>query len=99
MSAIKVKPLGNKVLVKRAKAQATKGGIFLPDAAQEKPRQGEVVAVGPGKMDEEGKILSMEVKKGDFVLFSSYSGTEVKSNNPEEEYMVMSEDDVLAIIQ
>lgn len=99
MSTKNIKPLGNRILVKRAEAQATKGGIFLPDTAQERPKQGEVVAVGPGKMDEEGKLIPTEVREGDQVLFSSYSGTEVKSGGSDSEYLVMSEDDILAVIE
>lgn len=99
MSAKKFKPLGNRILVKRAEAQTTKGGIFLPDSAQEKPKQGEVVAVGLGKIDDDGKNVPMEVQVGDRVLFSSYAGTEVKVEADEPEYLVMSEEDVLAVIQ
>lgn len=94
----KIQPLGNRVLVQRVKAQSSKGGILLPDSAQEKPKEGKVVAVGPGKMDEQGKRQSLHVKTGDLVLFSSYSGTEVKSQNSEEEYLILSEDDILGII-
>lgn len=93
-----IKPLGNRVLVQRAKAQTTKGGILLPDTAQEKPKEGIVVAVGPGKTDESGKTEPMELKVGDRVLFSSYSGTEVKNLAEEEEYLVMSQDDILGIL-
>lgn len=94
----KIKPLGNRVLIKRSKAQTKKGGILLPDSAQEKPREGEVVAAGPGKIDENGKSEAMNVKVGDRVLFSSYSGTEVKSLSEEEEFLIMSEDDILGIL-
>jgi chaperonin GroES len=68
----KFKPLSNRVLIKRAKAQTTKGGILLPDSAQEKPKKGEVIAVGPGKFDDEGKLQPLHIKVGDRVLFSSY---------------------------
>lgn len=98
MAVKNIKPLGNRVLIKRSEAKVTKGGIILPDTAQEKPRQGEVVAVGPGKIDEEGHKISMHVKVGDQVLFSSYAGTEVKSNDQQEEYLIMSEDDILGIL-
>ena len=91
-----IKPLSNRVLVKRSKAQASKGGILLPDSAQEKPKEGLVVAVGPGKIDDQGNKESMQLKVGDRVLFSSYAGTEVKSD--EEEMLIMSEDDILAVI-
>jgi chaperonin GroES len=89
---MELKPLGNRILVQRSVAKATKGGIILPDAAQEKPRQGKVLAVGPGKIDDEGRAHPMDVKVGDEVLFSSYSGTEYK-----EDYMILSEDDLLAV--
>ncbi len=95
----KVKPLGNRVLIKRSKAQTTKGGILLPDSAQEKPREGEILEVGPGKVEKNGSVTSLTVKKGDRVLFSSYSGTEVKCHDDEtEEYLIMSEDDILGIL-
>jgi chaperonin GroES len=92
----KFKPLGNRVLVERSKAKTTKGGILLPDSAQEKPREGIVIAVGPGKVDESGKSENMNVKAGDRVLFGSYSGTEVKG---EENLLIMAEDDILGIIE
>lgn len=98
MAVKNIKPLGNRVLIKRSEAKVSKGGIILPDTAQEKPRQGEVVAVGPGKIDEEGNKISMHVKVGDLVLFSSYAGTEVKNNDQQEEYLIMSEDDILGIL-
>lgn len=99
MSKTKIKPLGNRVLIKRSKAQASKGGILLPDTAQEKPKEGIVVAIGPGKMDENGKTEKMNVKEGDGVLFSSYSGTEVKDhNNEDEEFLILAEDDILGIL-
>ena len=93
-----VRPLGNRVLIKRSRATASKGGILLPDSAQEKPKQGVVVAVGPGKMDEDGKIQKMTLKTGDLVLFSSYSGTEVKTEEAEAEYLIMAEDEILGIL-
>lgn len=94
-----IKPLGNRVLVKRSANKTTKGGILLPDAAQEKPRQGEIVAVGPGKTDEKGDVQAMNVRVGDTVLFSSYAGTEVKKGmQEEEEYLIMSEEDILGIL-
>lgn len=100
----KVKPLGNRVLIERAKAHTTKGGILLPDSAQEKPKEGTVIAVGPGKYDEQGKCQPLNVKIGDRVLFSSYAGTEVKGmecesgNSCEGEYIILSEDDILGIL-
>lgn len=92
----KIKPLGNRVLVQRTKAQTSKGGILLPETAQEKPREGVVLAVGPGKLNDKGEREEMSIKKGDRVLFSSYSGTEVKQEN--EEYLILSEDDILGIL-
>lgn len=94
-----VKPLGNRVLIQRAKAQATKGGILLPETAKEKPKEGTVVAVGPGKLNDDGKCETMYVKVGDRVLFSSYAGTEVKDiTTSDEEFLIMSEDDILGIL-
>ena len=92
----KIKPLGNRVLIQRSKAPVSKGGILLPDSAQEKPKEGVVVAVGPGKADDQGKIEPMSLKVGDKVLFSSYAGTEVKNEN--EELLILSEDDILAVL-
>ena len=92
----KIKPLGNRVLIQRSKAQTTKGGILLPDSAQEKPKEGVVVAVGPGKVDEQGNKETMQLKVGDRVLFSSYAGTEVKE--ADEEMLILSEDDVLGVL-
>jgi chaperonin GroES len=98
MSAKKMKPLGNRVLVKRSEMKTSRGGILLPDSAQEKPRQGEVIAVGPGKFDEAGKFKSMNVQIGDQVLFSSYAGTEVKTEDGQADYLIMSEDDILGVL-
>lgn len=98
MNNTKIKPLGNRVLIQRSKPQTSKGGILLPDSAQEKPREGIVIAVGPGKVDDNGKCEPMQLKVGDCILFSSYSGTEVKSEGNEGEYLIMSEDDVLGIL-
>ena len=92
----KIKPLGNRLVVKRLIAQATKGGILLPETAQEKPKQGTVVAVGAGKTDDKGVTRPLGVKEGDEVLFSTYSGTEYTSGD--EEYLILSEDDVLGVI-
>lgn len=92
----KIKPLGNRVLVKRSKAQTSKGGILLPDTAQEKPREGQVLAVGPGKANESGQVEPLGVKVGDRILFGSYAGTEVI--NHEEEYLILAEDDILGIL-
>lgn len=93
-----IKPLGNRVLVKRSQAKTTKGGIILPDTAKEKPKQGEIVAVGPGKMDEDGNLEKMLVHVGEKVLFSAYAGTEVKTDERDVEYLLMSEDDILGIL-
>ncbi|OJU82322.1 MAG: co-chaperone GroES [Chlamydia sp. 32-24] len=93
-----IKPLGNRVLVKRSKAQQSKGGILLPDSAQEKPKIGEVVAVGPGKLDEKGNREPMNVQPGNKVLFSNYAGTEVKSENEEELLILKEDEDILGII-
>lgn len=94
----KIKPLNNRVLVKRAKAQTTKGGIILPDTAQEKPKEGTIVAVGPGARDEEGTVHPLTVKIGDRVLFSSYAGTEVKNAEADDEYLILSEEDILGVL-
>ncbi|MBA3816691.1 MAG: co-chaperone GroES [Parachlamydiaceae bacterium] len=92
----KIKPLGNRVLLKRSKAPTTKGGILLPDSAQKKPQEGVVIAVGPGKIDEHGKRDSMQVKEGDVVLFSAYSGTEVIGDD--EELLIISEEEILGVM-
>lgn len=94
---MKVKPLGDRILVKRLEAEnKTKGGIIIPDTAKEKPREGKVIAVGDGKVDEHGKRNPLSVKVNDKVLFSSYAGTDIKIEG--EEYLIMKEEDVLAII-
>lgn len=98
MTTKNIKPLGNRVLVKRSKMTTSKGGILLPEAAQEKPRQGEVMAVGPGKVNEKGELEQMQVCVGDVVMFSSYSGTAVKNAQEEEEFLIMSEDDILCVV-
>ena len=98
MTTKTIKPLGNRVLVKRSSAQKTKGGIILPETAQEKPRQGEIVAVGPGKIDEKGQRQAMHVSIGDKILFSSYAGTEEKKEQDEVVYHIMSEEDILGIL-
>lgn len=98
MSTQQIQPLGNRVLVRRSQVKISKGGIILPDSSQEKPKQGEVIAVGPGKMDEDGRIKKMNVRVGDNVLFSSYAGTEVKNVSQDEEYLIMSEEDILGVL-
>lgn len=93
----KIRPLGDKVLVRRVEAEAkTAGGIVLPDAAKEKPKRGKIVAVGQGKQLDDGKRAKPQVKKGEEVLFSSYAGTEITVDG--KEMLIMSEDDILAII-
>ncbi len=92
----KIRPLGNRILVRRATAVTTKGGILLPEAAQEKPKEGEVVSVGPGSVNNDGVKQVPSVKAGDRVLFTSYAGTKVKSE--EEDLLIMSEDDILAVL-
>lgn len=100
MSAQQIQPLRDKVLVKRLRAQKSKGGILLPDSAQEKPRQGHIEAVGPGRRDAEGNLQPLELQVGDRVLFSSYAGTEVEvAADPEAEYLILGEEDVLGILQ
>ena len=95
---MKIRPLNNRILVVRlAEEQKTAGGIIIPDTAKEKPMEGKVVAAGPGKKDEKGKRVAMEVKKGDKVLFSKYSGTEIKIDGVE--HLFMQEDDILAILE
>lgn len=95
-----IKPLGDRVLIKRSKAQTTKGGILLPDSAQEKPREGTIVSTGPGKTDEDGKLIPLSVKVGDCVLFGPYSGTPLKeeTTGEDEEMLIMSESDILGIL-
>lgn len=95
---MKLKPLQDRILVQRVEEEnKTKGGIIIPDTAKEKPAEGKVVAVGNGKIGEDGKRIAIEVKVGDRVLFGKYSGTEVKVGG--EEYLIMREDDVLGIIE
>jgi chaperonin GroES len=94
---MKLRPLQDRILVKRVEEEEkTKGGIIIPDTAKEKPAEGKVVEVGKGKVDESGKRIALEVKKGDRILFGKYSGTEVKIEG--EEYLIMREEDVLGII-
>ena len=94
---MKIKPLGDRVLVKRIKEEdKTKGGIIIPDTAKEKPQEGKVVAVGRGKVAEDGKLIPPEVRDGDKILFGKYSGSEIKLDG--EEHIVLREDDILGII-
>lgn len=94
----KIKPLGDRILIKPLEAdEKTKGGIILPDAAKEKPQEGEVVAVGKGKTLESGKVEALEVKPGDKVLYGKYSGTEIKVGG--EDHLIVREEDILAILK
>ena len=94
---MKLRPLQDRILVQRVEEESkTKGGIIIPDTAKEKPAEGKVVAVGNGKVGDDGKRIALEVKKGDRILFGKYSGTEVKIDS--EEYLIMREDDVLGVI-
>ena len=96
--AEQIKPLGDKVLVKRLEAEEkTAGGIVLPDTAKEKPKEGKIISLGSGKLLDDGKRGSFQVKKGDRVLFTSYAGTEVKVEG--EEYLLMPEEDILAVVK
>lgn len=95
---MKVKPLQDRVLVERLQVEEkTKGGLFIPDSAKEKPMQGKVVAAGNGRILEDGKKIPMDVKVGDIVLFAKYSGNDVKIDD--KEYLIMKEDDILAIVE
>ena len=98
MEAMKIRPLGDRILVKRIKEEEkTKGGIIIPDTAKEKPQEGKVVAVGKGKMTEQGKLLVPDVKAGDKILFGKYSGSEVKIEG--EEHLILREDDILGVLE
>lgn len=95
---MKIRPLQDRILVQRvAEEEKTKGGIIIPDTAKEKPIEGKVIAVGAGRVGDDGKKIPLEVKKGDRILFGKYGGTEVKIGG--EEYLIMREDDVLGIIE
>lgn len=95
---MKIKPLGDRILVLGVeKEKKTKGGILIPDTAKEKPQEGKVIAVGPGKVNEKGKRILLDVKKGDRVLFGKYAGNEIKIDGVE--HMIMREDDILAILE
>ena len=98
MANAKLRPLGERVVVKVLQSEEkTKGGIVLPDTAKEKPQEAEIIAIGPGKMLEDGTRAKMEVQVGNKILFSKYAGTEVKIEG--EEYLVISEKDILAIVE
>ena len=95
---MKIQPLGDRVLVEPVKEEEVKkGGIIIPDTAKEKPQQGKVVAVGTGKLDENGKVIPFNVKKGDRVLMPKYGGTEIKLND--KDYQILREEDILGILQ
>ena len=96
-SSLKLKPIGDKVIVQRlGSAEKSKGGLYLPDSAQEKPQEGKVIAVGSGKMLKNGKVIPLAVKAGDKIIFGKYSGSEIKVDD--KEYVFLSEDDILAIV-
>ncbi len=93
-----IRPLYDRIVVKRIEEQETKvGGLFIPDSAKEKPQEGEVMAAGKGKRLEDGKLVPLEVKKGDRILFGKYSGSEIRLDG--EEYLIMREDEVLGILE
>ena len=95
---MKFRPLGDRVVVRRVKEeQKTAGGIIIPDTAQEKPQEGEIIAVGPGGRDESGKLIPIDLKVGDRILFGKWSGTEVKIDG--EELLIMKESDVMGVIE
>ena len=95
---IKIQPLGDRVIVKPLEPkEVRKGGIIIPDTVKEKPQEGEIVAAGKGKTTDDGKLIAMELKVGDKVLYGKYSGTEIKIND--EDYLIMREEDVLGIIR
>ena len=97
MAKLKFRPLHDRVVVKRIEAEEkSKGGIIIPDTAKEKPQEGEVVAVGPGGRDENGKLIAMDLKAGDRVLFGKWSGTEVKIEG--EDLLIMKESDIMGVI-
>jgi chaperonin GroES len=97
MAKLKFRPLHDRVVVKRIEAdERSKGGIIIPDSAKEKPQEGEIVAVGPGGRDENGKLITMDVKAGDRVLFGKWSGTEVKLDG--DELLIMKESDIMGVI-
>jgi len=94
---MKIRPLYDRIVVKRIEEQETmRGGIIIPDSAKEKPQEGEVIAVGNGKRNEEGKLIPLDVKEGDRILFGKYSGNDIKLDG--EEYMIMREDEVLGVL-
>mgnify|MGYP006269612005 FL=1 len=98
MREMKIRPLQDRVIVRRLEEEEkTKGGIIIPDTAKEKPQEGKVIAVGKGKVTEDGKVIPLDVKVGDKILFGKYSGTEIKIDG--EEHLIMREEDILGIIE
>jgi chaperonin GroES len=98
LSKVKIRPLGDRVLVKPlAQEKQERGGLIIPDTAKEKPQEGEIVAAGKGKIAEDGKLLPMDVKAGDKILYGKYSGTEIKIDG--DEYLIMHQDDILGILE
>lgn len=95
---MKIRPLNDRILVKRLEEEEkTAGGIIIPDSAKEKPAEGEIIAIGPGKMNKQGDRIAIDVKPGDRVLFSKYGGTDVKIEG--EDYLIMREDDILGVVE
>ncbi|MBI5599632.1 MAG: co-chaperone GroES [Deltaproteobacteria bacterium] len=94
---MKIRPLHDRVIVKRLEEEKTKGGIIIPDSAKEASAEGKVIAVGPGKRDDKGVLVPVDIKKGDKVLFSKYAGSEVKIEG--EEHLIMREEDILGVIE
>jgi len=94
---MKFKPLGDRVLLKPIEEEEKKGGIIIPDTAKEKPQKGEVVAIGPGKKDDSGKLIEMNVKVGNKILYGKYSGTEMKIEGAD--YLIVHEEDILGIVE
>jgi len=95
---MKIRPLNDRILVKRLEEEEkTAGGIIIPDSAKEKPAEGEIIAIGPGKLNDAGKRVAVDLKAGDRVLFSKYGGTDVKLDG--EDYLIMREDDILGVIE
>src|SRR5438132_4435555 len=96
---MKIRPLQDRVLVKRLEesVEKTKGGIIIPDTAKEKPQQGKVIAVGKGKKNDDGKVTPLDVKTGDTILFGKYSGSEIKIDG--EEHLIMREEDILGVVE
>ncbi len=98
MASINVRPLHDRILIKRIEEQeSVKGGIIIPDTAKEKPQEGEVIAVGTGRKEKDGKIIPLDVKAGDRILFGKYSGTDIRIAN--EEYLIVREEEVLAVLE